>query len=128
MSKLTLSIFILLFFCQTAVAKNAVRNFTYKNMGTRDPFISLVTSDGRILPGAREVTEVTESISIELEGVIWDPNGKSLAIINGKPVKEQQRIMNFQVLKIKKDSVLLQKEGKVIVVYLTKGGGSTNGE
>ncbi|MFH1061325.1 MAG: hypothetical protein V1747_00360 [Candidatus Omnitrophota bacterium] len=125
MSKRSLVIIILLFCCQTANAKSAGRDFIYKDEGTRDPFIALVTSDGRILPGARETTEST---NIELEGVIWDPNGNSLAIINGKPVKEQQRIMNLQVLKIKKDSVLLQKEGKVIVVYLKKGGGDTNGE
>ena len=125
MFKISLLIIILLFSCQTANAKNAARDFIYKDNGTRDPFIALVTIDGRILPGARETTEST---NIELEGIIWDPKGKSLAIINGKPVKEQQRIMSFQVLKIKKESVLLQKEGEVIVVYLKKGGGVKNGE
>ncbi|MBU1087414.1 MAG: hypothetical protein KKD05_07835 [Candidatus Omnitrophica bacterium] len=124
MFKKILIIVILLLLSASAFAK-ADRDFVYKDKQTRDPFISLVTSDGRILPGAREITEST---NVELEGVIWDPNGNSLAIINGKPVKEQQRIMNLQVLKIKKDSVLLQKEGKVIVIYLKKGGGDKNGD
>ncbi len=116
---------IMLVFCCQIVHANMYENkFIYKNKGLRDPFIALVTIDGRILPGAREVTEST---NVELEGIIWDPNGKSLAIINGKLVKEKQRIMNLQVLKIKKDSVLLQKEGKVIVINLKKIGGGKNG-
>ncbi len=119
-----LLIAIMLFSLCTAAYANNARDFVYKDKDTRDPFIALVTAEGRILPGAREQTEST---NIDLEGVIWDASGKSLAIINGKPVKEQQRIMNFQVLKIKKDSVLLQKEGKVIVIYLKKGGGKNGG-
>ena len=106
-----------------SVAWANVREFTYKDNGNRDPFISLVTPDGRILPGARVVSD---SENIELEGIIWDPNGKSVAIINGKLVKEKQRIMKMQVLKIKQASVILQKEGKVIVVNLKKEGGSTD--
>ena len=102
-----------------------LRNFTYQSKGNRDPFISLVTKDGRILPGARTVTEGGD---VELEGIIWDPNGKSMAIINGKLVKEKQRIMNMQVLKIKKASVILQKGGKVMVINLKKGVGSLNGK
>ena len=108
-----------------AVAGASVRDFTYQSKGNRDPFMSLVTKDGRILPGARTVSETG---NVELEGVIWDPNGKSMAILNGKLVKEQQRIMNMQVLKINKTSIILQKEGKVMVVNLKKGGGSSDEE
>ncbi len=106
-------------------ARANMRDFTYQDKGNRDPFISLVTPDGRILPGARAVSETG---NIELEGIIWDPSGKSLAIINGKPVKEKQRIMGMQVLKIKKASVILQKGGKVMVINLKKGGGNSNGQ
>jgi len=94
-------------------------NFKYDSKGKRNPFQSLVTKDGRILPGAKAVNETGD---IELEGIIWDPNGKSVAIINKKLVKEQERILNMQVLKIKKDSVIVQKEGKVMVINLKKGG------
>lgn len=104
-----------------AGARASMRDFTYQAKGNRDPFISLVTKDGRILPGARTVSDTD---NVELEGIIWDPNGKSVAIINGKLVKEKQRIMNMQVLKIKKASVILQKGGKVMVLNLKKGGGS----
>jgi hypothetical protein len=111
---------VILCLSQVCWANTQKKDFVYKNKNTRDPFIALVTQDGRILPGARETSESTD---IDLEGIIWDPNGKSLAIINGRPVKEKQRIQNVQILKIRKDSVLMQKEGKVIVINLKKGGG-----
>ncbi|MCG2711541.1 MAG: hypothetical protein L6416_04355 [Candidatus Omnitrophica bacterium] len=103
----------------------SVRDFTYEDKGNRDPFISLVTQDGRILPGAKTASD---SENIELEGIIWDPRGNSMAIINGKLVKEKERIMDMQVLIIKKASVILQKEGKVMVINLKKGGGNSDGQ
>ncbi|MCK4993506.1 MAG: hypothetical protein KAS13_00490 [Candidatus Omnitrophica bacterium] len=106
-------------------ARASSRDFTYQSKGNRDPFMSLVTKDGRILPGARVVSETGD---VELEGIIWDPKGKSMAIINGKLVKEQQRVMNMQVLKIKKDSIILQKGGNVIVINLTKERGTSDGK
>lgn len=97
-----------------AGARASTRDFTYEDKGNRDPFLSLV-KDGHIV---EEPTTLSEIGNIELEGIIWDPNGKSMAIINGKLVKEKQRIMNMQVLKIKKASIILQKEGKVMVINL----------
>ncbi|MBU4304658.1 MAG: hypothetical protein KJ893_03385 [Candidatus Omnitrophica bacterium] len=97
--------------------------FVYQSNGKRDPFMTLVTKDGRILPGARVAAE-TENI--ELEGVIWDPQGRSVAIINGNLLKEQERFGSMQILKIRKESVIIQKEGKVLVINLKKGGGEAD--
>ncbi|MFH1093808.1 MAG: hypothetical protein V1739_06620 [Candidatus Omnitrophota bacterium] len=108
-----------------AGARASVRDFMYKDKGNRDPFMSLVTPDGRILPGAKTVSDTD---NVELEGIIWDPSGKSMAIINGKLLKEQERILDMQVLKIKKASVILQKGGKVMVINLKKGGGNSDGQ
>ncbi len=115
-------IIIICFFAICAQAKEG--EFSYNSNDKRDPFSPLVSSDGRILFGARTAAAQPEQpeMKMALEGVIWDPEGKSLAIINGTPVKEQERILGLQVLKIKKDSVILQKEGKVFVINLTKGG------
>ena len=112
---------ILLSMIAVSEAKASLREFNYQDKGNRDPFMSLVTPDGRILPGARTVSETSD---VELEGIIWDPTGKSIAIINGKLVKEQERLMDMQVLKIEKTSIILQKGGKVMVINLKKGGGS----
>ncbi|MFH1458901.1 MAG: hypothetical protein ABIG64_00820 [Candidatus Omnitrophota bacterium] len=93
--------------------------FIYDDHQKRDPFGTLVTREGRILPGAK--TEEQQE-NIELEGIMWDAQGRSLAILNKKLVKEGERVFNFQILKIKKDSVILQKEGKVKIINLKKEG------
>ncbi|MDD5747056.1 MAG: hypothetical protein PHO30_07335 [Candidatus Omnitrophica bacterium] len=108
-----------------AYAKPTVREFTYDDHNKRDPFVPLVTKDGKILPGAKTDSEM-ENEQILLEGIIWDPQGNSVAIMNGKLVKEQERVFDFQILKIKKDGVILQKGGKVRVFNLNRGGGEKN--
>lgn len=102
-----------------AVAAGVPEQFVYKNNGVRDPFMSLVTKDGRILPGAKVTTETGD---VNLEGIIWDPAGKSLAIINGKAVKKNDFIFGLTVLEIKEDSVVLEKMGKEFIVKVRKGG------
>jgi len=109
----------------TAYAKPSAREFTYDDHNKRDPFISLVTKDGKILPGAKTDAEA-ETEQIVLEGIIWDPQGNSVAIMNGKLVKEQERVFDFQILKIKKNGVILQKGGNVKVFNLKRGGGEKN--
>ncbi len=113
--------FFLLIFVLSALAYGGQSEnvFEYKSKNKRDPFLSLVTKDGRILPGARPVSETG---NIVLEGIIWDTQGKSVAIINGKLLRERDRISGVQILKIKKSSVIMQREGKVLVIELKKGG------
>jgi len=112
-------------FTAAAYAKTPAREFTYDDHNKRDPFIPLVTKDGKIMPGAKTDSEI-ETEQIVLEGIIWDPQGNSVAIMNGKLVKEQERVFDFQVLKIKQTGVILQKGGKVRVFNLKRGGGEKN--
>ena len=106
-----------------AALVSAAEKFKYDSKDNRDPFISLVTPEGRILPGARANSEPENII---LEGVIWDPNGNSLAIINGKLIKEKERVYGMQLLKINKESVIMQKKGNVKVIYLKRKGGGAD--
>jgi len=120
MKKLCINLLVIFFITGSFVfASNGQRDFEYESKGNRDPFSYLVTKEGRLLPGAKAVSAIE---AISLEGIIWDPHGKSLAIINGKPVQEHEEIYGTQVLKIKKTSVIMQKDGEVIVVNLKKGG------
>ncbi len=102
----------------------SVERFRYDSKGKRDPFIALVTPEGRILPGARSNAEQE---SVALEGVIWDPNGNSLAIINGKLTKVGQRVYGLELLKINKQSIIMQKKGQVKIFYLKQKGGEVDG-
>lgn len=106
-------------------ADNAGRTFKYESANRRDPFCVLVTKEGRLLPGA---VVLSESEDVNLEGIIWDPVGRSIAIINGKLIQEGQALFNLKILKIEKTKVLLEKDGKNIVVNLNKKEGGEGDE
>lgn len=106
-------ILILLFgFCILSYAqeKNAPRKIK------RDPFIPLVTPDGRILKLKSEEQE--EGLAIE--GIVYDKAGLSYALVNGEPVKIGDRVGEYQVLKIQENSVIFVKEGQTKEVELKK--------
>ena len=87
-------------------------NFVYNSANKRDPFMPLVTKDGRYVytaPGA----DVEKKLgSITLEGILKTLSGEYLAIINGEMVKAGDKIMGLDVAEIKKDSVKLSADGK----------------
>ncbi|MFH1442385.1 MAG: hypothetical protein ABIH18_10160 [Candidatus Omnitrophota bacterium] len=89
-------------------------NFIYDAKGKRNPFIPLVTADGRLLK--LDVEETRGDLAIE--GIIYDEQGVSYAIVNGSVVKAGDIINNAQVLKIEKNKVILIKEGKELELEL----------
>lgn len=91
--------------------------FVYESKGRRDPFIPLVGKGREFL-----FTEVaSESIAgIYLEGIVWDPSGVSLAIINGEIVAEDGLVGGFKVKEISKKGVILVKDDEEYVVDLIK--------
>ena len=91
----------------------------YDGKGKRDPFTPLVTNEGRILPGAKSASENDSSV-ISLEGIIWDEKGNSLAIINGKLVKEKDTVFGMRILEIRKEGIKIEKQGKAITINLIK--------
>ena len=94
-----------------------VEPFIYDSKGMRDPFIPLVGKGLEFL-----FTEVAvESIAgVYLEGIVWDPGGVSLAIINGEIVTEGGLVGDFKVKKIRREGVILVKDGEEHVVNLIK--------
>ncbi len=80
-------------------------NFVYDDHGKRDPFWKLVSPSGAI------VTYETDLLltDMTLEGIIFDPNGNSLAIINGVVVERKGRFGLYTIEKIETDKVILQK-------------------
>lgn len=93
-------------------------HFVYNDKGKRDPFIPLVTPDGRLLKLDKE----EGTVGLLIEGIIYDEHGLSYAIVNGDAVKTGDRIGNYQVLKIRRDSIVFIKEGQPIELKLNKEG------
>lgn len=88
--------------------------FIYDSKKKRDPFIPLVTSDGRLLKLEQE-----EGVTgLLLEGIIYDKNGLSYAIVNGSVVKIGDFVGDYRVLKILEKKVIFIKEGELLEVKL----------
>jgi len=94
----------------------AQENFVYDSKGKRDPFMPLVTSLGYIV----NVEEELFASEMNLEGIIYDNRGQSLAIINGKVVKTGDNIGVYTVIEITTSKVALVKGAEKYILELKK--------
>jgi len=93
--------------------------FVYDSKGKRNPFIPLVSSEGRLLKlDKRETSTGTGSLS--LEGIIYDKSGRSFAIVNATVVGIGDSVGDYQVLKIYANKVIFIKDGEPLEVELIK--------
>lgn len=92
--------------------------FVYDPKGKRNPFIPLVTLEGRLVKLDKE--ESTGDLRIE--GIIYDKHGRSFAVVNGSVVAIGDMAGDYQVLKIEESKVIFIKEGQVVEVDLKKEG------
>jgi hypothetical protein len=97
---------------------DAPGGFIYDAKGKRDPFIPLVTQDGRIIepPKRKEKTEGPP----QLEGIIYDPRGASYAVMEGEVFRVGDAAGDYQIIKIEAQKVVLQKAGREFTVELKK--------
>lgn len=85
--------------------------FVYNSHGKRDPFLPLVSKEGYLINREADVT----ASEMNLEGIIFDKSGKSLAIINGQVLKISDKIGNYTVSSIEKQKVTLQGDEEIIL-------------
>lgn len=100
---LVLSLLVLLPIITTVQAKET---FTYSSKGKRDPFIPLI-GDTYVLSNMEEL-ELSELV---LEGVIYDPQNVSYALINGKTLEVGHIIGGFKIVRVFEGGVVVEKEG-----------------
>ncbi len=94
--------------------------FIYDAKGKRDPFIALVTPDGRLLKWEKE--ETVSGSGLLLEGIVYDEHGLSYALVNGEVVRVSDKVGDYQVLKIEKNKVIFIKGGQTLEVELKEEG------
>lgn len=97
----------------------AQKGFVYESMGRRNPFIPLVTPEGRLLKLDKESAASGELL---IEGVIYDQGGRSYAIVNGAVVGIGDFVDGYQVLKIEEEKLVFIKEGRPLEVAFNKRG------
>jgi hypothetical protein len=100
-----------------AAVQTAQAEYTYNSQGKRNPFIALVTPDGRLL---KLEDEAPKNVTLTIEGIIYDKNGNSYALVSGEVLKVGDEINTFQVLKIEKTKVVLIKDGQTSEIELKK--------
>jgi hypothetical protein len=105
---------LLLFFSLICFAEE---QFIYSSKGKRDPFVPLVTPEGSYVV---DLEEIGSAADIRLEGVVYDPQGRSIAIVNGIVIKEGDIIKGFELIKIETDRIVLSKDGELYMVRLQK--------
>lgn len=100
------------------VLSYAQKEPAYDAKNKRDPFIPLVTPDGRLVTLEKE-----ESVSgLSVEGIIYDEHGLSYAIVNSEVVGVSDKAGDYQVLKIEKNKVIFVKGGQTLEIELKEEG------
>lgn len=92
------------------------KSFAYKDFGRRDPLWPLVTPSGAVMNYESEMF-VSDMV---LEGIIVDPSGQNLAIINGVIVKNWDKVGQYIVKNISTTSVVLMKGQEEFILKLKK--------
>lgn len=90
--------------------------FEYDAKDKRDPFVPLVSESGAYVSDAYGVSSIKD---IRLEGIVWDEDKGSIAIINGEIVGEGQKVGIAEVIKIEKDAVLFEIDNQEIRIELS---------
>lgn len=91
-------------------------SFTYNDKGKRDPFWTLLGGRGVIINYDKDIL-VSDMV---VEGVMAEPTGESVAIINGNIVKLGDKIGLFVVKEIKPTAVILEKGQEIFTLKLKK--------
>mgnify|MGYP001575995880 CR=1 FL=1 len=97
-------------------AEPSAEPFRYDSGGRRDPFVPLVR-EGRLVGTAQGVR--VDSATPTLYGILWDPQGDSIALLNEAEVKVGETVAGFRVKAIQRDAVVLDGGGEPVVLRIT---------
>lgn len=78
---------------------------SYEASGKRDPFVPLVLDEKESVRGLYGIETLDD---LTIEGIVFDPNHGSVAIVNGEIVHEGDGRDNLKVIKIQSNGVLFE--------------------
>jgi type II secretory pathway component PulC len=99
----------LLFVTVAAGSLNA-EDVIYDAGKRRDPFVPL--------SGEESVLVTASSSGVKLEGIIYDPNGRSMAILSGKTYMTGEAVGDASVVKIRRDHVVISVGGEEQILWI----------
>ena len=95
--------------------------FNYDPDGRRDPFMPLVNREGLFFePVVKKENPHQAETELYLEGIVYEPQGGSCAVINSEIVKAGDKIGDYQVLEVQRQQVVLVRGGEVLNLELRK--------
>lgn len=100
--------------CSVCAGVYAQENFHYDDESRRNPFIALVTSDGRLVKFNDE-----QNFTLMVEGIVMDVSGDAYALVTGSIVREGDLVGGYEVFKIEKNKVIFKKDGQLKQVEFT---------
>ena len=101
----------LFFLTQLIFSIAFAKEFRYDSHGKRDPFF---LSSKVVKTIAEDTGAVT---NLKLEGVVMDPKGRSLAVVNGEMVGEGDRVGGLVVVRhITNQGVEFENNGKTFTI------------
>jgi hypothetical protein len=80
----------------------------YDAYSLRDPFVPLFASGG---VGGGDLFAVNSVDELAVEGVVYDPRGGSVVVVNGTVLKDSQQIGNVKVVRIEPKGAVLSVNG-----------------
>ncbi|MDD5680622.1 MAG: hypothetical protein PHI59_05230 [Candidatus Omnitrophica bacterium] len=94
--------------------------YQYFSKGKRDPFVPLSTGETRTNMGLQAVETIDD---VKFEGIIFDPSGKSMVVLNDEVLGEGEKKYNVEVIKINNDSIIIKVNDRVHTINLVEEGG-----
>ena len=91
--------------------------FVYNDNEKRDPFVPLITDSVRFGAGLVGIGSIDD---ITLEGIVWDPVGESLVILNGMILKEHEEVNNIRIVSIESKKITIAIDKNVFTINLIK--------
>ena len=96
------------------------QEYKYYSKGKRDPFVPLITGEIRTSLGLQAVEDIDD---VRMEGVIFDPDGKSIVVLNDEILKEGDKMYNVEILRIDRNAVAIKVHDRVHTISLVEEGG-----
>jgi len=93
-----------------AAAAAGSEEYVYQSRGKRDPFLPLVGKAS--LFNTRDLIDVVDVKDVKLEGIMYDAQGGSRAILNGTLLKEgdEAGLIKVEKIEAKKVIVIINEE------------------
>lgn len=92
----------------------------YSSKGKRDPFVPLATGEVKANLGLQSVETIDD---LKFEGVIFDPSGKSMAVLNDEVLKEGDKKYNVEVIRINDTSITIKINDREYTIKIIEEGG-----